>query len=183
MNKSATTWRCHRCGETNQPQFVTCWYCKARNRNAPKLKRRGKGRVPGSTRAIKEARADVPTESQHQIALVQWWTLYAATHKIDPRLLMSSQAGAHLAGDARRRAIAVARMKREGWQAGVPDLMLAIPRPGVFAGMFLELKRIGGKLEPHQADYHDLLRRSGYNCVTCYGADECIRAITAYLEA
>ena len=49
-----------------------------------------------------------------------------------------------------------------------------------FIGMFLELKRRTGKPSPEQLAYADRLRRAGYNCVICYGADEAIKAITAY---
>jgi len=136
----------------------------------------------------------VPTETQEQSALIQWWAMYAASRKIDQRLLLSIPNGAVLAGDARRRAMQMARLKREGLRPGVPDLMLAIPRVErhgrdangwpvtIFNGLFVEMKRIGGKPTKDQLEMADLLRRQGYNVVIAEGYDEARRAIEGYLR-
>ena len=48
--------------------------------------------------------------------------------------------GAVLAGDARQRAIQMAKMKRMGFKNGVSDCFLAVPKGG-FAGLWIEMKR------------------------------------------
>ena len=142
------------------------------------------------TRRRTRARASVvPTESAEQASVIQWWVAYARTKGLDERLLFSVPNGSVLAGDARRRGIQMARLKREGLRPGVPDLMLARPKysglpgasTGLFAGLFVEMKRRGGKPSKHQVEYADLLRRSGYNVVIAQGFDEAVRAIRAYI--
>lgn len=134
--------------------------------------------------------APTASESQEQSAVISWWSSYARTKGIDERLLMASANGAVLAGDAKHRAIQMARLKRCGFRNGVPDLFLAKPsvwRPDggfhidVFHGLWIELKRIGGKATPAQIEMADVLRRAGYCCVIAEGAQEAIRAIRAYL--
>ena len=128
------------------------------------------------------------SESAHQQAVIQWWASYCRTVGLDERLLMASQSGAVLSGDARARAIQAARLKREGWRAGVPDLQLAVPlfdpdrRACLFHGLWIELKTVGGRASLPQLAYIDLLRHTGYNALICLGADEAIRAITAYVR-
>ena len=129
-----------------------------------------------------------PTEHQEQAALIAWWSTYAKTKQLDPRLLFAIP-------QAAKRSYALASyMKAEGLRAGVPDLMLAIPRTGtiynkgvipimLFAGLFIELKRIGGKPTPDQLAYADLLRRQGFSVVIAYGFEESRRAITGYLQS
>lgn len=145
-------------------------------------------------------KAPLPTEYQEQAAVVSWWRSYAATKGIDERLLMASAGGAVLAGDAKNRAIQMARLKASGYRVGTPDLMLAVPKRSkvlkltgdwggeyavtLFDGLFIELKREkGGKTSPKQLEMAPLLRQAGYNCVIAQGFDEAKRAIVGYLEA
>ncbi len=51
----------------------------------------------------------------------------------------------------------------------------------LFPGLFIELKRKGGKASPEQLEMADFLRRAGYNVVIAQGFDEARRAIEAYL--
>ena len=130
----------------------------------------------------------VPTESQEQATVVQFWASYCHTKGLDARLLFSIPNGAHLAGDAKHRAIQMNRLKREGLRTGVPDLMLAFPKirrtlQFIFTGLFIEMKRKGEKARPDQIAYADLLWKQGYNCVICRSADEAIRAIRGYIES
>lgn len=132
-----------------------------------------------------------PSEAQIQSAVVQWWQVYAPTKGLDSRLLISIPNGAVLAGDARSRAMQMAKLKRTGLQVGVPDLFLALPATYsyegtagilVFAGAFFELKARTGKVQPAQREYHELLRKIGYNVVTVYGEIEAIQALKSYCE-
>ena len=72
--------------------------------------------------------------------------------------------------------------KHPGLRAGVPDLFLHVPM-GSYHGMFIEMKRTkGGRLSDEQRDNIAWLEECGYFCAVCKGADEAIKAITAYMD-
>lgn len=75
-----------------------------------------------------------------------------------------------------------ARLKDEGVQAGVPDLMLAVP-VAPFHGLFIEMKRADGKgsTSPEQRTQQELLARQGYRVETCCGYDEAWDTVAVYL--
>ena len=75
-----------------------------------------------------------PTESQEQKALFDWWRAYARN---TPLVML------HIPNGGARNAITGARMKAEGVTAGVPDILLAVPRQGCH-GLWIELKRRKG---------------------------------------
>ena len=134
------------------------------------------------------ARRTIPTESQEQAVLIEWWGHYARSKGIDERLLFSIPNGAN-------KSIATAmKFKREGLRKGVPDLLLAYPRQFkihplntvhkvMFSGMFIEMKRKGQKATPDQIDFGSLLRKMGYSALICLGADEAMKAIKGYIDA
>jgi VRR-NUC domain-containing protein len=134
-------------------------------------------RKPAKYRNVKKE----PSESQHQAAVIAWWDVYAKTKQLDPSLLFAVPNGSVLAGDARRRAMQMHRLKCTGLRVGCPDLILALPS-GAFHGMFIEMKSKEGKVNEDQREYHTLLRRHDYNVVTAFGSDEAITAIKAYVE-
>lgn len=148
---------------------------------------RGSGLKQGNASKARAGGKDAgPSEHQSQVAVIQWWGHYCKTKGLDERLLWATpNAGA---GASRGQA---GKMKAEGARAGVPDLFLALPRSSgnprssdrqIFNGAFFEMKSAKGKTSEAQAGYIDLLRRTGYNVVVCWSADEAIRAITAYVE-
>lgn len=125
-------------------------------------------------------RAPVPTESEEQQAVIEWasWQPW-----IRGRLIAVPN-GSHLAGDARQRAIQMARLKREGLREGVSDLFLAIPA-GRYAGLWLEMKRADpglSKVSDAQTDWLALMEESGYSVAVCHGAAVAIRAIQDYKQ-
>lgn len=72
-------------------------------------------------------------------------------------------------------------LKREGVKAGVPDLFLPVPR-GDKHGLFIELKAGRGKPSEKQLWWIDKLNDQGYMALVCWGADEAIDTIMAYLR-
>ena len=76
-----------------------------------------------------------------------------------------------------------ARLKREGVRSGVSDLFLPLP-VGEYHGLWIELKKRkqdgGGKVSPKQALFHRDMKKQGYKCVVCYGANEAISIIKKY---
>lgn len=123
-------------------------------------------------------KAPVPTEHEEQAVVIAWWSMYAPLKKIDYRLLFAIPNGSD------KSPAQAAKFKREGLRPGVPDLLLALPRNGK-AGLFIEMKRIGGRVKPgsEQDQYIQLLRAVGYEAVECAGADEAIAVIERYFKS
>lgn len=119
-------------------------------------------------------------EHQHQRNLFAWVAhAKAAIPELD--LLLAIPNGGH-------RHIAVARkMKAEGVRAGVPDLLLPVPR-GQYHGLFIELKapkepgQRPGRLSEAQYDWNRKLDAQGYWVETCYGWEEAKAEIEEYLN-
>jgi hypothetical protein len=72
------------------------------------------------------------------------------------------------------------KAKRSGTRKGIPDLMLACSRKG-FHGLFIEMKKKGGKLSPEQKDKLSRLTLEGYKCYACFSCDQAIDVIEDYL--
>ena len=73
------------------------------------------------------------------------------------------------------------KMKRQGMRAGVPDLFLPV-RSGSWSGLFIELKKIGGKVSDPQKDWIKFLNEQGYKAIVCYGWKKTVEEIINYLE-
>ena len=74
------------------------------------------------------------------------------------------------------------RLKAEGVLAGVPDLLVAEPKPP-HAGLFLEVKRArGGRLSRAQADVGRILREKGYAVAVGRGLEDAWSQVKAYLD-
>ena len=76
--------------------------------------------------------------------------------------------------------IQTAQMKREGVVAGAPDLFLAEPRQDKH-GLFIEMKKVGGKTSSSQNEVIDKLRAKGYEAFVCEGADEAYGMLLTYV--
>lgn len=70
-------------------------------------------------------------------------------------------------------------IKRQGYRKGIPDLMIYEPCDG-FYGLFIEIKKKGGRPSPHQKKWIDDLQRRGYRAVICKGLDQCINEFNHY---
>ena len=73
-----------------------------------------------------------------------------------------------------------AQMKREGVLAGAPDLFLAEPRNNTH-GLFIEMKKMGGKTSNNQNEVIDRLKAKGYKVVVCEGADAAYSEFLRYV--
>jgi hypothetical protein len=123
------------------------------------------------TRSIK------PTEHQEQVAIFEYAKLKAGQ---DPRWIMLV-AIPNAGGIGKDNIIRGKILKSEGMAKGFPDMLLAVPS-GPWCGMFIELKRIGGKLSPEQRSWLIALEHYGYMAIKCEGAEQAIKAIEVYLE-
>ncbi|HFG9645183.1 TPA: VRR-NUC domain-containing protein [Yersinia enterocolitica] len=70
--------------------------------------------------------------------------------------------------------------KRLGLRKGVPDLFLALPRGG-YAGLWVEMKVIGGKVTAEQQLWLLRLRNSSYRAEVCEGLDAVKKVLFQYL--
>lgn len=73
-------------------------------------------------------------------------------------------------------------LKAEGVRAGVPDLILLLPRNGHHA-LLLELKTETGRLSPAQSDFLETAATNGYKACVCFSTETAIQAITDYCRS
>ena len=111
----------------------------------------------------------IKSESSEQTVLV------ARVRNFHPDLVFMS-----IPNGGKREIRVAAQMKREGVLAGAPDLFLAEPRNNKH-GLFIEMKKIGGKTSNNQNDVIDKLRTKGYEAVVCEGADEAYSMFLTYV--
>ena len=75
----------------------------------------------------------------------------------------------------------IVRNSQMGCRKGVPDLMLPIPMHG-YHGLFIEMKKLGGRLEENQKRWISALSDFGYLAVCCKGWEEARDVLQRYME-
>lgn len=119
-----------------------------------------------------------PSEHAEQAQVIAWARIAVSRWPELELLFAIPNQGRH---GGRRGRFWGARMAEEGLRGGVPDLMLPVARGG-FHGLFVELKRtVGGRVNPRQAAWHEMLREAGYQVVVARGAKEAIAEVERYL--
>lgn len=73
------------------------------------------------------------------------------------------------------------KIKRLGYGAGTPDLMIFEPRGGCH-GLFIELKTKKSRVSPEQAEWLEQLTLRGYAATVCRSVEEAIMEINNYLK-
>jgi len=117
----------------------------------------------------------VPTESQEQIAVIQWCKRAVSEYPEVDNMF-------HIPNGGKRNIATAARLKLEGVKPGVPDLFLAAASRG-YHGLFIEMKRLkGGSLSGKQKEWFKNLKKAGYACVEAEGAQRAIALIKSYLR-
>lgn len=109
------------------------------------------------------------TEEAVQCQLVAWL-------RADPRKILFTAT----VGGVRCGPIQGKRIKAQGYNPGVPDLLFFEPREE-YHGLAVELKAIGGKASPLQLEWISLLKKRGYKAVVCVGLDEAKEMINDYM--
>lgn len=110
------------------------------------------------------------TETQEQRQLIQWC-------RTDPR----AQFLFHIPNESVGGQGWLVRNRQMGVKNGVPDLMLPIPAGG-YHGLFVEMKKEGGRLSPEQKKWISALNQLGYLAVVAYGWEDARNKILNYLE-
>lgn len=119
------------------------------------------------------------SESDQQSALVRWFGLkYPALSAF----LIAYPSGAIMGG--KNKFALIAKLKREGWRSGVPDLFLAVPNKD-YSGLFIEMKDQGKtqcSLSEEQKEYLRALNGMGYFADWCAGFEAAKAVIEEYLN-
>jgi len=69
-----------------------------------------------------------------------------------------------------------ARMKAEGLEAGVPDVLI-FSRHDQYRGVAIEMKAKKGKVSDRQSEWHRKLSAEGWLVAVCYSSDEAIDVV------
>ena len=122
------------------------------------------------------------SEFEEQVAVMDW------ASKLSKKYLFLSYLF-HIPNGGYRDAITASRLKRAGVKPNIPDLFLPCPRivenaiqPISYYGLFIEMKKIGGKCTDGQLITHNFLRKAGYRVDVCEGASSAKIAICNYLN-
>lgn len=111
------------------------------------------------------------SENWHQRQLIQW-----------SRQFSWGQFLFHIPNETTGGQGWINRNHQLGCKKGVPDLMLPIPAGG-YHGMFIEMKRPGGRLDGIQRRWLAALNELGFYAVCCKGWEEARDEIQRYMEA
>lgn len=114
------------------------------------------------------------TEHGEQVAVIEWAQLHESQYPYLYLLHAIPNGGARHIATARR-------LKVEGVKRGCPDLHLPLAH-GDYIGLWIEMKRPGGKVSPEQEKWITDLRALGHRAVVCYGADEAILELERYCK-
>jgi len=114
------------------------------------------------------------SEHSEQVAVIQWKNMLQNRY-IELGLLFAVPNGG-----LRNRMVAI-KLKAEGVQPGVPDLILPVPKKGR-TGLAIEMKVKPNKETIEQKWWLSSLENYGWVVAVCYSADEAIRIICKYLD-
>lgn len=108
----------------------------------------------------------IPTESEEQIAFVQWFR--RKYHGV--RIF-------HIPNGGVRSKRTAAKLKSEGVMRGVPDLFIPA------WNLWIEMKRTkGGRLSPEQRDWKDYLEVLGNTVFVAFGADHAMTLVDDFVD-
>ena len=117
----------------------------------------------------------VSDESGHQEAIFSWCDYNRGRY---PELALLY----HVPNGGKRDAATARALKRQGVKAGVPDLVLPVARGGYY-GLYIELKAGKNKPTELQKWWLEKLQEQGYYAKVCYGWEEAVQTLSAYLDS
>lgn len=115
-----------------------------------------------------------PLESLEQTWLFQWVAMQESKY---PELMLMH----HIPNGGKRDKKTATNLKIEGVKAGVPDICLPVSRHG-YHGLYIELKRKGGKPSVEQKKWIEELDNQGYKAVIKEGWIEAAKEIIDYMD-
>lgn len=129
--------------------------------------------LPPKREYVKKEREGL-SELQHQIRVIAWWDKNCHVYGLPLFALFAIPNGGG------RGLIDAANLKRSGVRAGIEDLFLAAPRDDKH-GLFIELKADEGEASAEQIAVSGFHRGQAYRSVMCWGHEQAIEVIEAYL--
>ena len=119
-----------------------------------------------------------PKESKEQEALIKWADSFPVQGgHLGDYLLAIPNGGS-------RNIIEARNLKLQGVRAGVPDLMLCVPKNSK-AGLFIEMKRAiksASRVSSEQKVWQERLETMGYEVHIAYGCAQAQKIILDYLK-
>lgn len=115
-----------------------------------------------------------PTEAQEQKALFWWAAMHEERY---PALRWMF----HIPNGGSRHIREAVSLKSQGTKAGVSDIFLPAARGG-YHGLWIELKSMTGQPSDLQKQFVQDMWERGYKALICWGADQAIEEIKAYLK-
>lgn len=85
----------------------------------------------------------------------------------------------HVENERRCTPVQGARRKRKGVRSGIPDIVAPIPSND-YHGLYIEMKRKGGKVSDSQERIMAVLSALGYSVKIAYSADQAIQIFKDY---
>lgn len=116
------------------------------------------------------------SESREQFLLFEW-AFYLRKKMPELELMF------HIPNGGYRAKTTAKKLKGEGVKAGVPDILLPVPRSS-YHGLFIEMKNRNkrSRATKLQKEWLDELSRQGYMTAVCHGWIQASEVITGYLE-
>jgi len=113
-----------------------------------------------------------PTEHEEQKTFCAYLVFMGFTFYSVPN-------GTYLQGTPLQRAKQMNRLKAEGLQSGVPDIVILLDGG---KSVYIEMKiRTGGSVSKEQKEWMERLKLLGFDVYLCKGATEAIRVAQKYL--
>src|SRR5512136_1210504 len=119
------------------------------------------------------------SEDAHQMRLFEWANQQKDKPVLQSKLFFAIVNENKVCGKGG--SITGAKHKAMGKKAGVADVMLAYPNH-MFHGLFLELKRPGGKQSEEQKVFQQQVEAVGYRYKLCFSWLDASQAILEYLR-
>ena len=113
------------------------------------------------------------SEDTEQIQVINWAHWHTAKY---PELKWLH----HIPNGGSRNRVEAAKLKEMGVKTGVADLFLPCPK-GIYCGMYIEMKYGSNRHTDKQKEFLADMAENGYFVVTCYSADDAIKAMEEYI--
>ena len=89
----------------------------------------------------------------------------------------------HIPNEGKRKRRTGGNLVKAGLKKGVPDICVPVSKLGM-NGLYIELKKDkSGDISKEQIEWIKRLSKQKYLATVCYGADEAIELITAYMQS
>lgn len=117
------------------------------------------------------------SETKHQLQVIKWSQM-PQVRQLWPELRLLY----HVPNERDCSDVTRHLLKLMGVKPGVADLVLPVAR-GNWHGLYLELKKFGGRPSANQLWWKEQLTAQNYRAVTCYGWKQACAVLMEYMRA